>query len=391
MRNTWLPRLLTPLSGLGLAAVLAFGLTGCGSGPNGKESAATTDGKGSPSKGDLTVGFIYIGPKKDYGYSQAHQQGAEAVKKLKGVKVLEVEKIPETEDAQQRMKKLIDVEGAKMIFATSYGYFDPHVIEMAKKYPKIQFLHAGAPWEKGKHPDNICSYFGYIDECQYINGIVAGKMTKTNKLAFIAAKPIPQVRRNINAFTLGARSVNPKAETYVIFTGDWLDPTKEADAANQLIGKDCDVFTCHVDSPQVIVETVEKAGKMMCGYHANQAELAPKGYLTGAEWNWEKLYPDLVEKYKKGEKLDNYIRGGLNAGIVKTSPYGPSVPDDVKKLADEAKAKLTKGELVIYKGPLNITDDKGEKSSIPAGKEYKQDDPELEKMNYFVEGVIAAK
>jgi len=401
MRNIWLSRFLTPLSGLGLAAVLAFGLTGCSGGSNSKDSATTKDGApakggapakaGAPGKGDLVVGFIYIGPKKDYGYSQAHQQGAEAVKKLPGVKVLEVEKVLEDEGVQQKMKKMIDVEGAKLIFATSYGYFDPHVIAMAKKYPKIQFAHAGAPWEKGKHPDNICSYFGYIDQGQYVSGIVAGKMTKSNKLAFIAAKPIPQVRRNINAFCLGARSVNPKAEVYVIFTGDWLDPTKEADATNILIGKDCDVFTCHVDSPQVIVETVEKAGKMVTGYHASQADLAPKGYLTGAEWNWEKLYPDLVEQYKKEGKLPNYIRGGLKAGFVKMSPYGPSVPDDVKKLADAAKDKLTKGDLIIFKGPLTGTDDKGEKITIPAGKEYKEDDPELEKMNYLVEGVIAAK
>lgn len=362
MHSTSLSRWLSPLPTLSLAAFLALGMTGC-------SGNTSKDGTTSSKAGDLTVGFIYIGPKKDFGYSQAHQQGAEAVKKLKGVKVLEVEKIPETEDVQQRMKKLIDVEGAKMIFASSYGYFDPHVIKMAEKYPKIQFLHAGAPWQKGKHPDNICSYFGYIDECQYVSGIVAGKMTKSNKLGFVAAKPIPQVRRNINAFCLGARSVNPMAEVHVIFTGDWLDPSKEADATKILIGKDCDVFTCHVDSPQVLVETVEKAGKMVCGYHASQAELAPKGYLTGAEWNWEKLYPDLVEKYKKGETLPNYIRGGLNKGIVKMSPYGPSVPEDVKKLADAAKEKLTKGEFIIYKGPLTGFDDKGEKISIPAGTE----------------------
>ena len=127
---------------------------------------------------------------------------------------------------------MIEVEKAKVIFASSFGYFDPHVIEMAKKYPDVYFMHCGGPWKKGKHPDNICSYFGYIDECQYISGIVAGHMTKTNKLGFVAAKPIPQVRRNINAFCLGARSVNPKAEVHVIFTGDWSMPTKEADATN---------------------------------------------------------------------------------------------------------------------------------------------------------------
>jgi simple sugar transport system substrate-binding protein len=346
-------------------------------------------GGGADSK-DLKVGFIYIGPKKDYGYTQAHQQGAEAVKKLPGVNVLEVEKVPETEDVQQRMKKLIDVEGAKVIFASSYGYFNPHVLEMAKKYPNIQFMHCGGPWKKGD-PENICSYFGYIDECQYLNGIVAGHMTKTNKLGFVAAKPIPQVRRNINAFFLGAHSVNPKAEVQVIFTGDWLDPSKEADATKILIDKGCDVFTCHVDSPQVVVETAAKAGKMVCGYHASQADLAGDLYLTGAEWNWESLYPKLVEKVQKGEKPENYIRGGLKAGIVKTSPYGKLVTEAAKNDANAAKEKLMKGEFIIFKGPLTGTDDKGHKVEIPSGTEYKQDDPKLEEMNYVLEGVFVAK
>ncbi len=377
-----------------LLALLVAGLVGCSSsstGPGGTSSTGKdgTSTGGTPAAGDLVVGFIYIGPKKDYGYTQAHQTGAEAVKKMPGVKVLEVEKVAEDEGVQQRMKKMIVDEKAKVIFASSYGYFDPHVIAMAKKYPKVQFFHCGGPWDKEKDPANICSYFGYIDECQYISGIVAGHMTKTNKLGFVAAKPIPQVRRNINAFCLGARSVNPKAEVNVIFTGDWLDPSKEATATKNLLDQGCDVFTCHVDSPQVVVETVEKAGKMMCGYHASQAELAPKGYLVGAEWNWEKLYPELVEKVKKGEKVPNYIRGGLKDGIVKMGAYGPSVTPEAKKDADAAKEKLMKGDFIIFKGPLKGKDDKGMPWEMPAGKEYKQDDPALEGMNYFVEGVVA--
>jgi basic membrane protein A and related proteins len=380
MKRVPLRRFLALLGGVSLLALTAI-LPGC--------SGADNTGKGG-SPDDLTVGFIYTGPKKDYGYSQAHAQGAEAVKKLPGVKVLEVEKVPETEDVQQRMKKLIDVEEAKVIFATSFGYFNPHVLEMAKKYPKIQFMHAGGPWKTGD-PENICSYFGYIDECQYVSGIVAGHMTKSNKLGFVAAKPIPQVRRNINAFFLGARSVNPKAEVQVIFTGDWLDPGKEADATKILIDKGCDVFTCHVDSPQVVVENASKAGKMICGYHASQADLAGDNYLTGAEWNWEKLYPELVEKVKKGEKVPNMIRGGLNAGLVKMSPYGPKVTEQAKKDADAAKEKLTKGDFIIYKGPLTGMDDKGNKVEIPAGTGYKQDDPKLEEMNYVFDGVVVAK
>jgi len=182
-----------------------------------------------------------------------------------------------------------------------------------------------------------------------------------------------------------------QAEVHVIFTGDWLDSAKETDATKILISKDCDVFTCHVDSPQVVVETVERAGKMVCGYHASQAELAPNGYLTGAEWNWEKVYVDLVQTLKKGEKPANFIRGGLKEGIVKMSPYGRAVTEEAKKKAEAAKEKFMKGEFVIFKGPLVGTNAKGEKVTIPAGTEYKQNDPKLQEMDYLIEGVIAPR
>ncbi|SRR6266851_5762629 len=362
--------------GMGLLAFFAVSLLGC------------AGGSGSGKSDDLTVGFIYIGPKDDYGYSQAHAQGGAAVKKMPGVKVLEVEKVPEDVAVQQTMKNMIDVEGAKVVFASSFGYYKPHVLEVAPKYPDVLFMHCGGPWTKGEYPDNVYTYFGYIDECQYLSGIVAGHTTKTNKLGFVAAKPIPQVLRNVNAFLLGARSVNPKAEVHVVFTGDWSEPTKEADNTKLLLNKDCDVFTCHVDGPKVVVETAEKAGKFTCGYHASQADLAPNGYLTGAEWNWEKVYTDYVTKIKKREKIDNYIRGGLKDGIVKMSPYGKAVSAQAKKDADTAKAKFMDGSFTIYKGPLKSN--KGAEV-ISANIAYKQNDAVLEEMDYLVEGVVGAE
>jgi simple sugar transport system substrate-binding protein len=230
----------------------------------------------------------------------------------------------------------------------------------------------------------VGSYFGYIDEAQYVAGVVAGLSTKTNKLGFIAAKPIPQVLRNINAFTLGARSVNPKAITKLVFTGDWALPVKEAEAANSLADQGVDVLTSHVDSPKVIVETAERRGIFSSGYHASQAALAPKGYLTGAEWNWAKVYEDYVNKLKAGEKWEHLVRGGFKEGYIKMSPYGAPVSADAKGKADEAKAGLTAGTLVIFKGPLK--DNKG-KEILPAGKQLGQRDIELEKMDYLVEGV----
>ncbi len=354
-----------------------------------------TTGCSKKSSDDFTVGFIYIDRKDDYGYSQAHAQGAAEVKKLPGVKVLEVEKVPETDAAQQTMKTMIDVEGAKVIFASSFGYYDKHVIPVAKLYPNVKFLHCGGAWTKGTHPDNCYTYFGYIDECQYISGIVAGLTTKTNKLGFIAAKPIPQVRRNINAFLLGARSVNPNAEVHVIFTGNWNLPKEEADSTKILIAKGCDVFTCHVDSPKVVVETATGAGKYVCGYHANQSELSPSLYLTGAEWNWQQVYVDFVKKLQAGETIPNYTRGGLKEGIVKMSPYGPGVSEEAKKKADAAKAKLMAGGFVIFKGPLTgkVKTKTGVETKVvvPAGTELQQNDPVLEDMNYLLEGVVGGE
>jgi simple sugar transport system substrate-binding protein len=181
--------------------------------------------------------------------------------------------------------------------------------------------------------------------------------TKTNKLGFIAAKPIPQVLRNINAYTLGARSVNPKVTTTVIFTGDWALPVKEAEAANSLIDQGVDVLTAHVDSPKVVIETAERREVFSTGYHANQAALAPKGYLTGAEWNWEAIYKDYVDQVKKGEKSPHLVRGGLKEGYVKVSGYGPAVSDDAQAKGDAAKTELVKGSFVIFMGPLK--DNKG--------------------------------
>src|SRR4051812_20177444 len=335
----------------------------------------------------ITIGFIYVGSKSDYGYNQAQAEGAKEVAKLPGVKILEEENVPETVASQKTMESMIQLDGASVIFPTSFGYFDPHMLKMAAKYTDVTFLHCGGIYDASKHPNNVGSYFGYIDECEYIAGVTAGKTSKSGKLGFIAAKPIPQVLRNINAFTLGARSVNPAATTTVIFTGDWFMPSKEADAATSLIDQGIDVLTCHVDSPKVILETAEKRGVFCCGYHANGMALAPKGYLTGSEWNWSKVFIDYVNNMRDSKPLTHLVRGGLKDGIVKVSPYGSAVSDETKKLADAAKDSAMKGELVIFKGPLK---DNTGKVIMEAGKSSIQTDPSLESMNYLVEGVIGS-
>ncbi|SRR5690606_20956139 len=332
----------------------------------------------------LIVGFIYVGTREDFGYNQAHADAAKIIKSLPNVKVIEEENVPETSAAQQAMEAMIRQDGAELIFATSFGYFDPHVVRVAKRFPEVRFAHCGGLWDEASHPHNIGSFFGYIDEGQFLNGVIAGHMSKTKRIGFVAAKPVAQVLRNINAFTLGARSVDPEITTTVIFTGDWSLPVREAEAANGLIDQGCDVLTCHVDGPKVVVETAERRGAMSCGYHASQAALAPNGYLTGAEWNWETPYRAHVEAAQQGVTMDNFLRGGLAQGFVKTSDYGAGVSAAAKEHAERVKAEMMAGKFTIFQGPLK--DNKGN-TIVAEGEALSQASVELERMNYLVEGV----
>ena len=245
-------------------------LQGIGAGATGL-ALGTGAGIGAAQAKDVVIGFIYVGPKDDYGYNQAHAEGAAVIKKIPGVKVVEEEKVPETDDVQKTMQSMIELDGASLLFPTSFGYFDPYMLRMAAKYPKVEFRHCGGLWNKAKDPMNAGSYFGYIGMGQYLNGIVAGHMTKSKKIGFVAAKPIPQVLINVNSFAMGAKSVDPSITTSVIFTGEWSMPVKEAEATNSLIDQGIDVITCHVDGPKVVVETTERRGMYTCGYHANQS------------------------------------------------------------------------------------------------------------------------
>jgi basic membrane protein A and related proteins len=336
----------------------------------------------------ITVGFVYVGAKDDFGYNQAQAESVAEIKKLPGIKTVEEENVPETTAVQKTMQAMISQDGATLLFPTSFGYFDPHTLAVAAKNEKIRFAHCGGLWNEAKHPKNTGSFFGYIDECQYLNGVVAGHMSKSKKLGFVAAKPIPQVLRNINAFTLGARSVDPSITTHVIFTGDWSMPVKEAEATNSLADQGVDVFTMHVDGPKVIVETAAKRGKMVCGYHASQAKLAPNAYLTGAEWNWLTAYKTIIDAARSGKPHPNFVRGGLKDGFVKPSPYGAMVTAGARKNADDVKAAMLKGSFDIFKGGSAGLKDNTGKVVIAAGKSFKQTDVELEAMNYLVEGVI---
>jgi simple sugar transport system substrate-binding protein len=334
----------------------------------------------------LTIGFIYVGAKSDYGYNQAHAQGAAAIAKLPGVKIREEEMVPETVAVQKSMESMINLDGAALVFPTSFGYFDPHILKEAGKFKNVTFLHCGGMYTEGKHPTNVGSYFGYIDEAQYVSGIVAGLTTKSNKLGFVAAKPIGTVLLNINSFLLGAKKTNPNATVQVIFTGDWSLPVREAEATNALVDAGCDVITCHVDSPKVVIETAEGRGVKTCGHNASQAPLAPKGFITGAEYKWITIYSQFADLLSKGEALPNFVRGGYDKDYVQNTAYGAGATPEAIAAADAAKADM-KALKPVFVGPLK---DNAGNEVIAAGTEHAPYDVWLEQTSFLVDGVVGS-
>src|SRR5688572_23769457 len=243
------------------------------------------------------------------------------IKQVPCITVIEEENVPETDAATKTMESMINLDQANLILATSFGYYSPFVVEAAKKYPDVQFRHAAPLWKEGD-PANAGSYFCYLNQAHYVDGVAAGLSTTSNKIGFVAAKPIPSVLSNINSVLLGAKSVNPNATVQVIFTGEWSLPVREAEAANALADAGCDVITCHVDGPKVVIETAEARGVKSCGHNASQAPLAPKGFITGAEYKWETIYKGYATALAAGKPLPNMAAGGYEGDVVQNSPFG---------------------------------------------------------------------
>jgi basic membrane protein A len=356
-----------------LAMLAAFGVTACGS--DSETSSSSADGQ--------TVGFLYVGPKNDFGYNQAAYEGSlEVEKNVPGTKLIQAENVPETSEASRVMEKMIK-DGATTIFATSYGHLQP-MLAVAKKHPEVTFEHQGGV----KSGANVGTYFGQIYEAQYLTGMAAGLATKSNKLGYVVAVPIPQTLLNINAFELGAQSVNPKAETTVVFTGGWCDPAKQKEAADTLIQGGADVLSQHQDCTKTIVETTEKAGAMSVGYHADASSLAPNGWLTGSVWNWGPLYTDIVKtigegKWKGSEYDADYRVGFADSDIIELAPFGSAVTPEIEKEVMAKQKEMKAEDFFPFQGP--VVDQSG-KTQIPAGENPSP--TELEKTDYLVKGVV---
>ena len=353
-----------------------------------KASAAAVAATGSVTRiagaAGVTIGIVYVGPRDDFGWNQAHAVAAKALKAIPGVTVVEEENVPETDACAKSMESMVNLDGANIILGTSFGYFDPFMVDLAKKYAKVEFRHAAPLWNASKHPKNLGSYFGYLNQAHYVDGVAAGLSTKSNKLGFVAAKPIASVLSNINSFMLGAKKTNPNAVVQVIFTGDWSLPVREAEAANALVDAGCDVITCHVDGPKVVIETAEKRGVKTCGHNASQAPLAPKGFITGAEYKWETIYKLYATLLAEGKPLPNMLSGGYEGDMVRNSPFGAGASDAARTAAMQAMADL-KAKKPIYVGPL-----KDNKGKVVIDKTYDNLDPFLDQMDYLLEGVVGS-
>jgi simple sugar transport system substrate-binding protein len=345
--------------------------------------AAALAGGLSPARAaNVNVGIIYVGPRDDYGWNQAHAVAAKALAAVPGVKVYDEENVPETTAVRKTLDGMVQSDGASLVFGTSFGYFDPFMVDAARKYPNVQFRHPTSLWNADKHPANLGGYFCYLDQAHYVNGIAAGLSTTTNRIGFVAAKPIAIVLRNINSFALGVRKVNPNATVQLILTGDWAMPVREAEAVNALVTAGCDVIACHVDSPKIVIETAERRGVKTLGHNASQARLAPKGFITGAENKWETVYKAFATSLSKGEKLPNQFFGGYDKDMVVSTPFGAGASDKARNAALAAIAELKAGK-PIWTGPVKTNTGK------PAlDKAYGNYDPVLERMDYLVEGVV---
>ncbi|WP_310605544.1 BMP family ABC transporter substrate-binding protein [Anaerosporobacter sp.] len=384
------------LVALGLCLTMVLSSVGCSSKADNskanKDSANSESASGSETKEQtvssdkkVKVGFIFVGSKSDYGYNQAAYEGSVAVEEYFGdkVEVIRSENIPETAEASRVLEQMIQ-QGAEVLFPTSYGHLEP-AMEVAAEYPDKVFYHQGGL----QTSENLGTYFGTVWESFYLSGIAAGSCTKTNKLGFVASFPIPQVLDNINAFQLGAQSVNPEVTTTVIFTGDWSDPALQTSAANTLIDGGIDVISQHQDSTKTIVEICENAGIYTTGNHVDASELASNAWLTGAVWNWGPLFIDMTqtaldEKFD-GSIYDGKYRGGLKEGVIDIAPFGKSVPEDVQALILETKEKMISGEIYAFEGEIRKQD-----GSILVKEGERLTLDEVESMDYFVEGVIGS-
>ena len=370
---------LAALSTVGAAAALV----GCGKKEEAAPAAAAPASAAepvaaAPAKPEpIKAAWVYLGPVGDAGWTFAHDQGRKAVEAELGDKVIAtfVEKVPESADAERVIRDLA-TQGNKIIFATSFGYMEP-MVKVAAEFPDVKFEHATGY----KMSANMRVYDAKFYEDAYLAGIIAGKMSKTGTLGFVGSFPIPEVLRNINAYTLGAQSVNPKIKTKVVWISSWFDPPKEGDAAQSLINAGADVLLQNTDSSAVI-QTAEKAGKYAFGWDADMSAVAPKAHLASAMVLWGGYYIKSIKEVMDGTWKSERTVWGVKEGQNDLVKVADVVPEETKAKVAEVKAAMKEGTFEVFTGPLMNSDGKE-----VLAKDVKADQAWKDSVNYYVKGV----
>jgi basic membrane protein A len=363
-----------------LTAVAAAALVGCGKKEEAKpaEAPKPAASAAAPAKPEpLKIAFAYVGPVGDGGWTFAHDNGRKAVEKEFGDKVVTtfVEKVPESADAERVIRDMAG-QGNKLIFGTTFGYMEP-MLKVAADSKDVKFEHATGY----KTAENLRTYDSRTYEGAYMAGVIAGKMTKTNTLGVVGSIPIPEVIRNINSFTLGAQSVNPKVKTKVVWVNSWFNPPKETEAATALINGGADVLMQNTDSSAVL-QTAEKMGKRAFGWDSDMTAYGPKAHLGSAVINWGPYYIKAVGDALDGKWTTGQAWWGVKEGAIDMVSVAADVPDDTKKKVDDIKAGLKDGSFVIWKGPIM-----GQDGKEVLAKDAVADDKFLGGINFYVKGV----
>ncbi len=337
--------------------------------------ALVAPGMAAEKKDNIKVGFIYVSPVGDAGWSYSHDLGRKAVQELPFAETSYVESVQEGADAERVILNMAR-KGYDLIFATSFGYMDP-MLKVAKQFPNTDFEHCSG----FKTAKNMGNYFGRMYQARYLTGMVAGKMTKSNIIGYVAAFPIPEVIRGINAFALGVKKVNPDAKVKVVWTKTWYDPPLEKDAAKSLLDVGADVITQHQDSPGP-QEAAQEAGVYSIGYNTDMAKFAPKAHLTAAVWNWAPLYVEMATQVKDGTWKSTSIWPGMDKGIVGIAPFGPMVPEDVQKVVMAEADAIKGGKDTVFTGPI-----KDQAGTVKIAEGTTPSDKDLLGMTWFVDNV----
>ncbi len=356
-----------------LTAVAAAALVGCGK----KEEAAKAAAPAAAKAERLKIAFAYVGPVGDGGWTFAHDNGRKEIEKAFGDKVVTtfVEKVPESADAERVIRDMA-AQGNKLIFGTTFGYMEP-MLKVAADNKGVKFEHATGY----KTAENMRTYDSRTYEGAYMAGVIAGKMTKTNTLGVVASIPIPEVVRNINSFTMGAQSVNPKIKTKVVWVNEWFNPPKETEAATSLINGGADVLMQNTDSSAVL-QTAEKMGKRAFGWDSDMTAYGPKAHLGSAVINWGPYYVKAVGEALEGKWSTGTSWWGVKEGAIEMVNVAADVPEDTKKKIDEIKSGLKAGTFSIWKGP--IVEQAGKEM---LAKDAVADDKFLGGVMFYVKGV----